>query len=582
MAHSIHFDTYENENELSELIPPISRRFSADTKATELCIAQSPTSKFAHKEENEGALVAGEADPLMRAEDDGSLFKQTRHEFGRIPTLRNSADREPPAPEIYHPQWPLIRCVSVCRWPSRYSFYEKFRSDATFFYALSGKPCEPTPFFSYMPQYAQLNTMQRAWYLFWRDGVRRGEYLDTDESYLLLYIYEILNLPEKIHPEEGVRILFLLWKNYREKHRRVGVALLGWLIDYCLIHRLTLSAENSIEILSLERSPFALQEFLISALPLPEDAAKLDPFLPSPLKQLPDIACLPLLCGGYSWQRSRFYTSETASFYDEHLPGSLRFAMYRLAVQKLLPAPLLHPVEKKIRRDSYNAALCAWDVKRRLEVDYLTYRGQQEACNLVSSMVKCAENMLRGRLGLKARLHYVLPELVQREIQTYFDRAFPRQPLPQKAMAPKEEWEALYEAVSDEFSIDTAQEIEQSSWKTTRQLVGESEDVEDSVQTETFSPSSSQNFQVQLKQPIEDNGRESVPLLALRALLCGESTSIQQLAAQAHLMTDTLVEQVNELAYQTYGDVALERHGEDWVIVEDYREELEAIAYGRN
>ena len=65
----------------------------------------------------------------------------------------------------YKPGNPLITNVSVWHWPSKYSFYERFRADAIKYYFISGAECEFTVFFSYMPQYMQLSREQSNYYL---------------------------------------------------------------------------------------------------------------------------------------------------------------------------------------------------------------------------------------------------------------------------------------------------------------------------------------------------------------------------------------------------------------------------------
>ena len=98
---------------------------------------------------------------------------------------------------VYRPDDnPLIEEIAVRPWPTRYTFYERFRRDAVSLFSLKGEPCEKVPFFSYTPQYAQLSREQRAFYLWWRFRVREGQFPDVDYAYLLLFLYEIVNLPD--------------------------------------------------------------------------------------------------------------------------------------------------------------------------------------------------------------------------------------------------------------------------------------------------------------------------------------------------------------------------------------------------
>ena len=108
---------------------------------------------------------------------------------------------------------PLIRKVTVRRFKGGYDFYESFRKAALLYYDVATEVAPFVPFYSYMPQYAQMNAEQKSYYFYLRSEIRSGNYsLRADVSYIYLYVYEILNLPEKIPPEEGIVLLCRLWK----------------------------------------------------------------------------------------------------------------------------------------------------------------------------------------------------------------------------------------------------------------------------------------------------------------------------------------------------------------------------------
>jgi hypothetical protein len=138
----------------------------------------------------------------------------------------------------YEPENSMIRQVSVFRWPERYQYYERFTADAERYFNRTSAEVPFVNFFAYMPQYSQMSQDQLRWYLYWRDNVRHGVYLATDYSYIFLYIYEILNLPEKIKPAQGLTMLCELWLAYREQFPRLDRYLGEWVCDYCLIHGL--------------------------------------------------------------------------------------------------------------------------------------------------------------------------------------------------------------------------------------------------------------------------------------------------------------------------------------------------------
>ena len=101
----------------------------------------------------------------------------------------------PPAPDDdYAPQHRLIHRVRIYDKSGAYNYYEQFLDHARRVAGLRGTECQPTPFFSYVPQFSQLTKPQLNWYLWWRECLWSGSCPDTDFSYILLYIFELLNL----------------------------------------------------------------------------------------------------------------------------------------------------------------------------------------------------------------------------------------------------------------------------------------------------------------------------------------------------------------------------------------------------
>ena len=153
-------------------------------------------------------------------------------------TARDLLPKEEPE-RRYTPVGSLVREVRVYPWRSRYDYYEQFASHAARLADKEGTPCPEVDFFSYMPQYVQMNRAQLAYYLWWRTSFRRGTCLPAAYSYLLLYLYELINLDEKHqNPKTGQENMLRLWLSYREKYPRLDALLREWLCDYSLLHEL--------------------------------------------------------------------------------------------------------------------------------------------------------------------------------------------------------------------------------------------------------------------------------------------------------------------------------------------------------
>ena len=108
----------------------------------------------------------------------------------------------------YYPEGhSLIKRVTIRKFIDKFDFYGNFRKAALVYYDYKTPKCDFVPYYSYMPQYSQLTSAQKAYYFYWRDEVRRERYIKCDYSYLYLYVYEILNLPDKFAPNLAIRAL---------------------------------------------------------------------------------------------------------------------------------------------------------------------------------------------------------------------------------------------------------------------------------------------------------------------------------------------------------------------------------------
>lgn len=370
--------------------------------------------------------------------------------------------------EIYEPEGGLIKRVKITRWPGRFNFYEGFREDAMRYHRLRGKPCPYVQFFSYTPQYRHMNAAQSAYYLYFRECVRSGNPVRADLSYVLLYVYEIINLYDVIPPERGLSLLLDIWLFYKDQHKPLNKYLAEWVCDYCLIHKLTPPAEKIAPILCRALETATLREFYITA------GAESDA----------EILCS--LSSHYNWRDSKYLrpaddTEEAKKkahaneeLFRRHIYGAINYASERTGDPRLT-INVMRPA--KIVRDAFCGSLCAHNVKRRLEVEYLSYSRSQEQRLYITDIVKYAENSIRAALGIKSRLRTAsLDDKTKAVIDEYFARELP--PAVKRTSSRKEAEEAearYYEALygSDdnrEVSVAAAKEIERASWVVTERL----------------------------------------------------------------------------------------------------------------
>lgn len=485
------------------------------------------------------------------------------------PPVRQESDKPTQPDTVYHPHHPLIREVRLRPWRSSFHFYERFCATAARLFDLKGEPCERVSFFSYMPQYDQMNRAQLGWYLYWRDRVRMGEYLDTDYSYIFLYLFEIINLPDRIPPKEGQKLLCRIWKRYREEYPLLNRYLADWICDYSLIHQLPPPVDELAGELRTIAEQSSFKEFY--ACPTGNDATG-------------DAQLYLLFCTNYDYHKSKLYLAgpDRAEAMDTHIPSALSTVLQSLEQQgQMLAGTKMQ--KARLSRDSFVGALCSGEMKRRIEVDHCSFHRSHELRFLITDIIKYSENKLRTSFGVKSKLSvYALPDKIKAILDDYFTKVMPsRRTVTLENTRP--EYEALYDLPKSELSFEHAAEIEQASWSVTKQLVEAFEDAT-TVPPETFEkasesvvsqPVTEQTHQTEASDPVAE---AFVPYRAFLVAVIQENAAAQrQFARDRGLLIDAVADEINSVAADVLGDIILEDHGNGYVVIEDYLEDVKRI-----
>ena len=467
--------------------------------------------------------------------------------------------------DTYRPDNTLLRQVRIYRWPSSYQYYARFVEDARRYLHAEASPCPRVPFFSYVPQYTQLTEDRLAWYLYWRFQVRAGSYPDCDYTYLLLYLYEIINLGREIDPADGLAAICALWLGYRGRYPRLDRFLGEWICDYCLVHHLPAPKNLPAEALDVLVSASPLKEFWLSQAPGENEAY---------------ASALLRFSSNYDYRGSKFAAGENLPLYDKHILAALA---YTVAATAESPNSLLSGAnlqDSRLSRDAFGGALCAHENKYRIEVDYCSFTRSHELRFLVTDIIKYSENKIRAYLGIKSRLGlYALPNETRGIIDRYFAEQLPAS----RAMTPKrraeaaeeKKYAALYEPLSADFSPAHAAEIEQTSWETTQRLVEAFEDADVSASPPPPIPEPIP------APPAPGDDSLSARLITskldevVRALLAGDTAGAKAAASACGLMLDAAVDRINTEAQDSFGDILFEEDTPgSFTLIEDYRDEL--------
>jgi len=503
--------------------------------------------------------------------------------------------------KTYRPDGILIREVSVKTWESDTEFYGRFASDAVRSHSSPPEipwnhPMENVPYFSYVPQYAHMNLSQMNFYRHLRENIRHGNYPDCDLAYIQLYIFEIINLPDVIPPEEGAEILAGIWMNYRRRHPRLDSFLCEWLADYCLIGGCPLP--KSVDPILHEIVPKAqFKEFYLNTLgsDSPDDLGR----------------TVLEVSSDYDYRSGRYYRDHEDA-YNELIPRAVGLVM-RKAKEEGRGIFAMDRVYK-MTRDSYSGAIVSSGIKRRIDIEFLSFTRRADTRQTVTAIAKYAENRLRAVLGIKAKLGVdkISPEDTA-VIDGFFEPMLPK--TAKKSSEDRympDDYMKNYESEDSGFDFAAAQAIEAQSWINTSRLTGDdsySEDlptmpeyeadvpvtlsgelstdhaedvVTDEMNTADVMLENGQDDEIipfddtaesaaEGDEPAADEAADELRD-ALRAALMGE---FRLYCRRNNLYEGEVADRVNNIFLDEIGDVVLENSGGGFELIEDYREDVE-------
>lgn len=456
----------------------------------------------------------------------------------------------------------MIRHVRILPWPTHFGFYEKFRKDALIYFNRTHEPCEYVYFFSYLPQYEQMTVSHMAYYLYWRSEIRKGIYLKTDINYILLYAYEIINLPEKIPPKQGAFLLSRLWSAYREDIRYLDKYLGEWLCDYCLLYHVSPDWNAIGHFIHDIAGKLSFPEFYLK-----------DNRLPYGL-----IATI----SAYDYKKSKYYDQCPAA-YDKHIPT----VMEKAAEQIIMKEPETFGIfPSNISREIFSGAIVCHAMKFKLEIFRYAFRRTGEIKTLFANMIKLCENQIRAAYGIKSRFSpNGIDDRLKNIILSYFDEQYPdrNQKKHNPLSAEEEAYMALYEPRQNgPADIARALAIEEEAWETAALLSTEEDEESD---TEILSPPipepETKNDPIPETSPFSFSENipggdfdficEALSEEQQKALVAALNGTFSSYCRSIGKMEETIRGEINEIAMEYIGDMLIES---DFTIIEDYMEDV--------
>ncbi len=507
-----------------------------------------------------------------------------------VPPHSADEEKEATAPLLdYSPEGVLLHRVRVYGWASNFHYFDQFAKDAVDFAGRSApEEARKESFFSYFPQYVQMNRRQAAWYLLWREETKKGKYLDTDYAYILLYIFELINLDADGETAARHRdALASVWMAYRRTYPQLDRYMCEWLCDYCLIHRLPAPLDILAPALDAIIGESRLKEFYLVAVITVTDA---------PSDREPDgrnLATARILmrhCCQYDYRKSKFAEGEHKALFDKTIPAAVASVLPLLLGGNGHP-PAITMQDSTVSRDAYVGALCSYRHKRRITVSYTSFSRSHDLRFLIGDMVKHVENRLRSWIGVRSRLSVMsLPIPLRDALDAYLNPlAPPKAPMPvKKKEVARPAYEALYDLPEKPLSLIDADAIEQGSWETTRILTeafgGEEVLTEPIPQAPT--PDAAATV-LQREMPVPPAAENISPLADalgdllpfLRAAIKGDRAAERAYADSVHKMPDAIADEINAVtaACEIFDMVLTDDGSGFYAVIEDYRDILQSM-----
>ena len=455
----------------------------------------------------------------------------------------------------YTPASGLLKRVNIRHTPDKYDFHANFVKAAELYFDFKTNPCDFVSYYSYMPQYTQLNQAQRNYYFYWRSMVRRKKYIKTDYSYFYLYVYEIINLPELIPPKQGLDLLIDAWCEYRKALPNIDANMALWVQDYCLVYQLECPIDRIREFVFTVVGASGFKEFYLS------DAETLG---------AEGAASVIAYLSDYDWRTGKFSGGENKEAYERHLVGAMSVLVSRLLLGGKILTEDWTPA--KMERSAFRSALTTSASKYRISVEYRPISEETELRGIVTAALKYTENKLRALMGVKSRLAVKdLPVEYRTLIDEYFGELFDKVNR-ERQRANRPEYEKMYELQSNELSTADADEIERASWTTTARLV---EDIDEYKEDVTEAVSAPVQTVDEVESGVNTYGLDDSRLRFIKAALDEDSAQMRSIADEIGEIEDSLADEINEAFADGFGDVILEIGDDGYKVIDDYKEETE-------
>lgn len=469
------------------------------------------------------------------------------------------------------------------------------------------------PFQQYWPQYDSMTARQQKWYFYWRTKVRKGIYPDTDLSYIFIHVYELINNVGVQNKMNGYEQLRQLWLHYRERYPKLDNYLLDWMIDYvlvndCAINPLALYADEAVE---KNVSPRELDLVLAN-------------YIGKPLTRMSIVLVDKLT--DYQILRSKFYLNGNQQLVDEYVPQMLEHL--NLHLQQQFGANIFERFKPRqpttIRRRPFQSAIYDGKTNEITVATIFPYTSHPPLRHFLTGVVKHTENKLRELKGVNGRLRgFTLDPAIQAVIDQFIVSKthiiVPPPPKPKIVIDPANVARLINDQseifqmlqVSQEENEESANAIESETPSAIQvdfnPIASQRRQAEEGSENFTLSHTSDAKRATESNQGSTDaqhhqstltNSDNQLPpewfefaqqladyqFQTIKAIVTEDdaSATISQIAEANITMPAPLLDEINEIAQDTIGDIIIDIDPTPHVSDEEYLELLQALIAAKN
>ena len=431
----------------------------------------------------------------------------------------------------------IMRYAYVGFYNSSLSYDSKARAYAlNYFDRRPQRIVEHVDYYSIKPSFSDLNIAQLEYYIYWRDEIYHGNVIKASPSYAMLLVSEIINLPDKIEPQNGLDILITLWNKAFDDKSRIDKLFSDTVFEYCLVHNIPVPYQKLRDVINNARSPVSQ---ILGTLYV------IDYLLDSPQNLTEsDLSFIFENCLSYSYKQGKHYALNEkfrnildSSFYKVL---SKFFKGFPECISKIFDNHEKRSSPIKIIKPAFLNINVSSAIKRNLVFEYFSFDKSDLEFQQLINIAKNLENRFRAECGIRARLAV---SVLQPEFKIAIDKAV-LEVLNNSACDSQEVDQRFTKKIN--ININRAIIIEEQSWNTTKMLTEGIEVFEDEAIAESVE--------------ISDNSCElsEMEIAVLYDILNNDIQNAIIRCDRSGQFIDSIIASINEKVYDSFDDIIID------------------------